>query len=165
MFWCSCVSFFFVLVLFLFCLFRFCLVVGCFWCWFLFCFCVFLFLFFVFCFLFFVLGGGFKGQVRWPEGPPHLAPFRPLTCFHPSDGVDGSCGSGYSFKTQHFLRLKETGPEPAQSDDDAPPRQIRLWSRRQTVLLPDGDGEYAPLRLAGVPDGKPGIAVPRLPPC
>ena len=24
----------------------------------------------VFCFLFF---GGFKGQVRWPKGPPHLA--------------------------------------------------------------------------------------------
>ena len=28
-----------------------------------------------FCFVFFVLCffGGFKGQVRWPEGPPHLA--------------------------------------------------------------------------------------------
>ena len=24
-------------------------------------------------FLFFVFFGGFKGQVRWPEGPPHLA--------------------------------------------------------------------------------------------
>ena len=23
--------------------------------------------------LFFVFFGGFKGQVRWPEGPPHLA--------------------------------------------------------------------------------------------
>ena len=34
---------------------------------FLFCFC-----FFVFFFGFFLLGG-FKGQVRWPEGPPHLA--------------------------------------------------------------------------------------------
>ena len=38
-----------------------------------------LFLFFVFFFFFFVLFfcwfffGGFKGQVRWPEGPPHLA--------------------------------------------------------------------------------------------
>ena len=32
-----------------------------------FCFC---FLFFVFLFCFF---GGFKGQVRWPKGPPHLA--------------------------------------------------------------------------------------------
>ena len=34
-------------------------------------------LFFVFCFLFgfllLVFFGGFKGQVRWPEGPPHLA--------------------------------------------------------------------------------------------
>ena len=46
----------------------------CFFCWllfflfvfFFFCFC----LFFCFCVLFF---GGFKGQVRWPEGPPHLA--------------------------------------------------------------------------------------------
>ena len=34
---------------------------------FLFCFC-----FFVFFGVFFLLGG-FKGQVRWPEGPPHLA--------------------------------------------------------------------------------------------
>ena len=42
----------------------------------LFLFFVFLFVFFCvfflfFCFLFFV--GGFKGQGRWPEGPPHLA--------------------------------------------------------------------------------------------
>ena len=30
--------------------------------------------FFVFCFLFvFAFCGVFKGQVRWPEGPPHLA--------------------------------------------------------------------------------------------
>ena len=30
--------------------------------------------FFCFCFLlFFVFFGGFKGQVRWPKGPPHLA--------------------------------------------------------------------------------------------
>ena len=39
-------------------------------------FCVFLlFLSFSFLFLFFCLFflGGFKGQVRWPEGPPHLA--------------------------------------------------------------------------------------------
>ena len=31
---------------------------------------------FFFCFFFFCCflgGGGFKGQVRWPEGPPHLA--------------------------------------------------------------------------------------------
>ena len=34
----------------------------------LFCFC-----FFVLCFVFFVCFGGFKGQVRWPKGPPHLA--------------------------------------------------------------------------------------------
>ena len=44
--------------------------------WLLFCF-VFVFLFFVFVFVFvfvfFVFFGGFKGQVRWPEGPPHLA--------------------------------------------------------------------------------------------
>ena len=39
-----------------------------------FCFCFFVvffvlfFLFFLFCFF-----GGFKGQVRWPKGPPHLA--------------------------------------------------------------------------------------------
>ena len=36
-----------------------------------------LFFFFVFfCFfggMFFVFWGGFKGQVRWPKGPPHLA--------------------------------------------------------------------------------------------
>ena len=31
---------------------------------------IFLLLFFFFCFVFF---GGFKGQVRWPKGPPHLA--------------------------------------------------------------------------------------------
>ena len=30
---------------------------------------LFFFVFFVFCFCL----GGFKGQVRWPEGPPHLA--------------------------------------------------------------------------------------------
>ena len=56
-----------------FCLFAlFCFVVGI--CCFCFCFffCVFFFVFFSlsFCFVFF---GGFKGQVRWPEGPPHLA--------------------------------------------------------------------------------------------
>ena len=38
-------------------------------CFFLF-FCFFLFLF-CFCFCFFL--GGFKGQMRWPKGPPHLA--------------------------------------------------------------------------------------------
>ena len=73
-----------------------CFCVSCFWfsfwCWFCFClfalFCgwmlLFLFLFFVcfscfFCFFlcfffcFFVFFGGFKGQVRWSEGLPHLA--------------------------------------------------------------------------------------------
>ena len=34
-------------------------------------FCFFLFSLFFFVFVFFF--GGFKGQVRWPEGPPHLA--------------------------------------------------------------------------------------------
>ena len=33
---------------------------------------LFCFVWFVF-FSFFVSFGGFKGQVRWPEGPPHLA--------------------------------------------------------------------------------------------
>ena len=68
----SCVCFsLFVLLLFLFCLlcYWFC---GCF----VFCF-VFLFCFFCFCFFFFVFlfcfFWGFKGQVRWPKGPPHLA--------------------------------------------------------------------------------------------
>ena len=32
---------------------------------------LFVFFFFLFCLCFFV--GGFKGQVRWPKGPPHLA--------------------------------------------------------------------------------------------
>ena len=44
----------------------------------------FLFFFSFFLFLFFwvffcVFFGGFKGHVRWPEGPPHLAPNPP--CF------------------------------------------------------------------------------------
>ena len=30
-------------------------------------------MFFFFVFLCFVFFGGFKGQVRWPKGPPHLA--------------------------------------------------------------------------------------------
>ena len=45
-------------------------------------FCVLFFCFFCFCFCFF---RGFKGQVRWPEGPPHLALNPPywffLVCF------------------------------------------------------------------------------------
>ena len=73
---CFCVAFVSVLfALFLFC----CWIV--FWCWFLFCFCFCFFLFFlcffvlVFLFLIFVVlffFGGFKGQLRWPKGPPHL---------------------------------------------------------------------------------------------
>ena len=85
----------FVFLVFVFvflCCFCFCFVcfvfvflLDWFWCWFLFCFCFcyffvfsFLFLFCVCfcCFLFFccfVSFGGFKGQVRWPKGPPHLA--------------------------------------------------------------------------------------------
>ena len=31
------------------------------------------FVFVLFLFFFVFLFGGFKGQVRWPEGPPHLA--------------------------------------------------------------------------------------------
>ena len=77
-----CVAFVSVLfALFLFC----CWIV--FWCWFLFCFCFFLLFFcscffvFVFCFCFlFCVFGGFKGQVRWPKGPPHLA-LNPPYCF------------------------------------------------------------------------------------
>ena len=53
-------SFLFFFVFFCFFLFFFVFVFFCF----LFCF---------FCFLFLVFFGGFKGQVRWPEGPPHLA--------------------------------------------------------------------------------------------
>ena len=65
--------FFLVLVLFLFV----CFVLFCGWMLlflFLF-FLVFFFIFFFFAFfvLFLFFFGGFKGQVRWPEGPPHLA--------------------------------------------------------------------------------------------
>ena len=62
-----------MLLLFLFCLLCFCFVVGLFFGF------VFLLLFFfcsccfVLVFVFFDFFGGFKGQVRWPEGPPHLA--------------------------------------------------------------------------------------------
>ena len=68
----SCVCFcFFLLLLFLFCLL-------CFWpCGWMLLFCFFwvffLFFFVVLFFVCFVFFGGFKGQVRWPEGPPHLA--------------------------------------------------------------------------------------------
>ena len=62
---CVCFSFLCCFVSVLFALFLFCcwvLVLVLFFCFF----CV----VFVFLFLFF---GGFKGQVRWPFGPPHLA--------------------------------------------------------------------------------------------
>ena len=50
------------------------LLLDCFWCWFLFCFCSCFFLLFrLFCSCFFCFLGGFKGQVRLPKGPPHLA--------------------------------------------------------------------------------------------
>ena len=70
-------AFVFLVFVFLICVFCFCFVAGLFWvlllvllfcCFFLIflsCFC-----FFVFVFVFF---WGFKGQVRWPKGPPHLA--------------------------------------------------------------------------------------------
>ena len=69
-----CLLFFFVLLLFLFCLL-------CSW----FCGWMLLFCFFCVFLLFFVLFfGGFKGQVRWPKGPPHLAlnpPYFMCFCF------------------------------------------------------------------------------------
>ena len=56
---------------------------GIFWyfCCFFWGFVFFLFFCFFFCSLFFVFLGGFKGQVRWPEGPPHLALNPPYFCF------------------------------------------------------------------------------------
>ena len=75
--------FVFLVFVFVFCvvfvsvLFALFLLLDCFWCWSLFCFSFcFLFLFFlvlVFCFCSWFCFGGFKGQVRWPKGPPHLA--------------------------------------------------------------------------------------------
>ena len=62
-----------MLLLFLFCLICFSFVVALFFGF------VFLLLFFFFCFFCscffscFFCFGGFKGQVRWPKGPPHLA--------------------------------------------------------------------------------------------
>ena len=41
----------------------------------------FCFLFVVFVFFVFVFFGGFKGQVRWPKGPPHLALNPPFLFF------------------------------------------------------------------------------------
>ena len=38
------------------------------------------FFFVLFCFCFVFCFGGFKGQVRWPKGPPHLA-LNPPNCF------------------------------------------------------------------------------------
>ena len=81
-----CVAFVSVLfALFLFCCWIVFGVGSCF-AFFLFLFCFFFVVFFVlalnppyffvlcfFCFLLFCFFGGFKGQVRWPKGPPHLA--------------------------------------------------------------------------------------------
>ena len=60
---CFCFSFF---RLCLFVLFLFC-------CWIVFGVVLVLFSFFCFLFCFFLFFGRFKGQVRWPKGPPHLA--------------------------------------------------------------------------------------------
>ena len=85
MFWCSCVCFFFfcvgfVSVLFAFVLFSCWIVFGVGSCLVFFCF-FFCFFFFRFLFVFLFLGG-FKGQVRWPKGPPHLALHPPyFICF------------------------------------------------------------------------------------
>ena len=50
--------------------------------WFFSCFfCFFFFLFFFGFVVFFVFFGGFKGHVRWPEGPPHLGPKPSLFVF------------------------------------------------------------------------------------
>ena len=67
-FLCFLCLFLFVLSCFCFCLVCFVLgfVVGC-------CCFVFFVSFFFWLFCFFVFFGGFKGHVRWPEGPPHLA--------------------------------------------------------------------------------------------
>ena len=64
-FWC-CFCFCFVC-------FVFVSLLDCFWCWFFFSFFV--------CFSFFCFFGGFKGQVRWPKGPPHLALNPAFFCF------------------------------------------------------------------------------------
>ena len=76
-FGCFCVSYFWFSFWCWFCFYLFalfCFVVGC--C--CFCFSFFLCFFDFFVFLFF---GGFKGQVRWPEGPPHLALNPPFFVF------------------------------------------------------------------------------------
>ena len=50
-------------------------------CFFFFVFLVCFFVFFCFLFLFWFFFGGFKGQVRWPEGQPHLALNPPYLLF------------------------------------------------------------------------------------
>ena len=77
---CFCVSCVCFSLLCCFCFCFVCFVIGfvvvCIICFVFFCcvcFCLFFFVFFLvlfFCLFFF---GGFKGQVRWPKGPPHLA--------------------------------------------------------------------------------------------
>ena len=76
----SCVCFFLSWFCFCFVCFVLGFVVWC--CCFVFLVCFFWLFFWLFCFLFFF--GGFKGHVRWPEGPPHLAlnpPYFICFCF------------------------------------------------------------------------------------
>ena len=64
-----------------------------------FCFCFFLF----FCFVFF---GGFKGQVRWPKGPPHLALNPPYFLFF----FFGFCFFFFALLSLFFNRQKTCFP-------------------------------------------------------
>ena len=68
------------------------------------CSCFVFFVFVVFCFVFFG-GFGFKGQVRWPKGPPHLALNPPyfLFCFSP---FFFGGGGGVVFCFSFFLFLE-----------------------------------------------------------
>ena len=54
-----------------------------------------------------------------------------------------------------FQQLEGIGVELVQFDDDVPPRQIRFWSRRQTVLVLNGDGDYVIFRFVGFSNVKP----------
>ena len=69
-----------------------------------------LFIWFVFCFpsVFCLFGGVFKDQVRWPEGPPHLAPNPPLFCFFlvffQKDNKNRTCLIGFLSVSLGFSR-------------------------------------------------------------
>ena len=71
-------------------------------------FCVFVFFVFVFFFFLFCYScaffGGFKGQVRWPEGPPHLALNPPYLFFVSSFFLLG-------FFVLEGLRVRWGGPK------------------------------------------------------